>query len=101
MINSKMICKIMGSLFFIEAGFLILCALLAIYYKETDLTAFLSSAAITAGAGIVFSIFGKNAERKISRRDGYVVVSLAWIFPVRHVAVLSERIHSQHHRCLF
>ena len=31
-------------------------------------------------AGIVFSIFGKNAERKISRRDGYVVVSLAWIF---------------------
>ena len=31
MINSKMICKIMGSLFFIEAGFLILCALLAIY----------------------------------------------------------------------
>ena len=39
MINSKMICKIMGSLFFIEAGFLILCALLAIYYKETDLTA--------------------------------------------------------------
>ena len=101
MINSKMICKIMGSLFFIEAGFLILCALLAIYYKETDLTAFLSSAAITAGAGIVFSIFGKNAERKISRRDGYVVVSLAWIFFVRHVAVLSERIHSQHHRCLF
>ena len=80
MINSKMICKIMGSLFFIEAGFLILCALLAIYYKETDLTAFLSSAAITAGAGIVFSIFGKNSERKISRRDGYVVVSLAWIF---------------------
>ena len=75
MINSKMICKIMGSLFFIEAGFLILCALLAIYYKETDLTAFLSSAAITAGAGI--------------------------LFPVRHVAVLSERIHSQHHRCLF
>ena len=49
MINSKMICKIMGSLFFIEAGFLILCALLAIYYKETDLTAFLSSAAITYG----------------------------------------------------
>ena len=98
MINSKMICKIMGSLFFIEAGFLILCALLAIYYKETDLTAFLSSAAITAGAGIVFSIFGKNAERKISRSS---ISCLDLLFPVRHVAVLSERIHSQHHRCLF
>lgn len=70
----------MGSLFFIEAGFLILCALLAIYYKETDLSAFLTSAAITAGAGVISSLIGKNAERKISRRDGYVVVSLAWIF---------------------
>ena len=77
MINSKMICKIMGSLFFIEAGFLILCALLAIYYKETDLTAFLSSAAITAGAGSISC--------------------LDLLFPVRNVAVLSERIHSQHY----
>ena len=53
MINSKMICKIMGSLFFIEAGFLILCALLAIYYKETDLTAFFFFVVFSAGAGNV------------------------------------------------
>lgn len=80
MINSKMICKIMGALFLIEAGFLVLCALLAIYYKEDDLTAFLTSAIITAGAGIVSFLIGKDAERKMSRRDGYVIVSLAWIF---------------------
>ena len=102
MINSKMICKIMGSLFFIEAGFLILCALLAIYYKETDLTAFLSSAAITAGAGIVFSIFGeRRKENQPSRWLCSSISCLDLLFPVRNVAVLSERIHSQHHRCLF
>lgn len=70
----------MGFLFFIETGFLILCSLLAVYYQESDVSAFLTSAAITAGAGITASLFGKNAEKKISRRDGYVVVTFAWIF---------------------
>lgn len=79
MINSKMICRIMGFLFFIEAGFLALCSLLAVYYQESDISAFLSSAAITVGAGIIAFILGRNAEKTINRRDGYVVVSLAWI----------------------
>lgn len=80
MINVKMIARIMGSLFFIEAGFLILCSFLAVYYNESDTSAFLTSAAITAGAGVLASLSGKDAEKKLSRRDGYVVVSFAWIF---------------------
>ena len=74
-----MISKIMGSLFFIEAGFLLLCSLLAVYYDESDLTAFLTAAGITAGAGVVATLLGQNAEKKLSRRDGYVIVSVAWI----------------------
>ena len=70
----------MGFLFFIETGFLILCSLLAVYYQESDVSAFLTSAAITAGAGVITSLLGKNAEKKISRRDGYVVVTFAWVF---------------------
>lgn len=64
MINIKMIARIMGSLFFIEAGFLILCSFLAIYYKESDLSAFLTSIAITTGAGIIASLAGKMQKRK-------------------------------------
>lgn len=75
-----MIARIMGSLFFIEAGFLILCSFLAVYYNESDLSAFLTSTAITVGAGIIASLTGKNAEKKISRRDGYVIVTFAWVF---------------------
>ena len=80
MINTKMIARIMGALFFIEAGFLILCSFLAVYYTESDLSAFLTSTAITVGAGIIASLTGKNAEKKISRRDGYVIVTFAWVF---------------------
>lgn len=75
-----MIARIMGALFFIEAGFLILCSFLAVYYNESDISAFLYSAAITAGAGSIAALAGKNAEKRISRRDGYVIVTLAWVF---------------------
>ena len=79
MINWKMIYKIMGFLLFIEAGFLTLCTILSFYYQEPDRPAFVISTLITLAVGIPLSRAGKNAERKLSRRDGYIVVTLAWI----------------------
>lgn len=43
-------------------------------------TAFLASAIITAISGAAFWLFGRRAERMISRRDAVVVVALAWLF---------------------
>lgn len=79
MINWKMICRIMGVLLFIEAGFMTLCTLLSLYYKETVLFAFIFSTLITVGAGIPLVYAGREAERKLNRRDGYIIVTLAWI----------------------
>lgn len=69
----------MGCLLFIEAGFMGLCSLLSAYYQEPDFTAFVFSILITTGAGIPFVYAGKGAERKLSRRDGYIIVTFAWI----------------------
>ena len=79
MINWKMISKIMGFLLFIEAGFLSLCTALSIFYKEPDIAAFILSTLLTITVGIPLSYAGKDAERKLSRKDGYVVVTFAWI----------------------
>lgn len=79
MINWKMIAKIMGFLLFIEAGFLTLCTVLSAFYQEPDLPAFIISTLITAVIGIPLTYIGKKAKRKLSRRDGYVVVTFAWI----------------------
>ena len=79
MINWKMIYKIMGFLLFIEAGFLSLCTTLSALYGEPDLLAFIVSTAITILVGIPLSYAGKQAERKLSRKDGYVVVTFAWV----------------------
>ena len=79
MINWKMISKIMGFLLFIEAGFLSLCIALSVFYEEPDLPAFILSTLLTIAVGIPLSYAGKDAERKLSRKDGYVVVTFAWI----------------------
>ena len=79
MINWKMIYKIMGFLLFIEAGFLSLCTGLSAFYDEPDLLAFIISTVITIAVGIPLSYAGKKAERKLSRKDGYVVVTFAWV----------------------
>ncbi|MBQ8874757.1 MAG: TrkH family potassium uptake protein [Bacteroides sp.] len=79
MINVKMIYRILGCLLFIEATFMVLCTLMSVYYQEDDLSAFIFSTLITTGAGIPLVYAGKGAERKLSRRDGYIIVTFAWI----------------------
>lgn len=79
MINLKMIYRIMGFLLYIETAFLLLCAGVALIYREDDLNDFLMVAGLTFVVGIILSILGKGAEKQINRRDGYVVVSFAWL----------------------
>lgn len=79
MVNFRIISKIIGSLLFIEALFMSWCALMAFYFHEDDLMAFLMSLLLTFGSGFIFLYLGRNSENSLSRRDAYVVVTAAWI----------------------
>lgn len=79
MINLKMIYRIMGFLLLIETVMLMFCSSISLIYGEDDLQSFLLSSAITAGVGIILLISGKGAVKQLNRRDGYVIVSTAWV----------------------
>ena len=79
MVNFRIISKIIGSLLFIEALFMSLCALMAFSFGEDDLMAFLISLLITFGSGFFFLYLGRNADNSLSRKDAYVVVTAAWV----------------------
>lgn len=79
MINFRIISKIIGSLLFIEALFMSLCAALAFYYHEEDQIAFLMSLLITFGSGFLFLLLGRNSENSLSRKDAYLLVTATWI----------------------
>lgn len=49
------------------------------FYKENDLQSFLISSAVTACIGVLLLAVGKDAVKSLNRRDGYVIVSAAWV----------------------
>lgn len=74
-----MIWKIMGFLLYIEAALILCCSCVSFYYQEDDMDDFLLTAGITTIVGAVFSLCGRHAEKGLSRRDGYLIVSVSWV----------------------
>lgn len=79
MIHKKMIYKVVGYLLLIEMAMMLVCSGVSLYYGEDDFDDFLKSAAISALAGLMFALPGRGAEHRLTRRDGYVIVSLSWV----------------------
>lgn len=79
MINFKTIIRIIGILLLLETAMLLVCSGVSFYYRESDMLDFWKAGGITAGAGLLLAALGKGGERQLTRRDGYVLVSFAWV----------------------
>ena len=79
MFNWRLIFKILGSLLWIEAAFMSLSLVLALYHQESDIMAFALTVGITALAGTVLRLLGRQSTNTLSRRDAYLLVSVVWI----------------------
>lgn len=78
MINLKIISRILGLLLLLESFFLLLCLPVTLIYGDDDVAAIGISVMITAAAGLIGILAARNASRNISRREGYISVTLAW-----------------------
>ncbi|MDR1756023.1 MAG: TrkH family potassium uptake protein [Culturomica sp.] len=79
MINLRFIVSIIGRLILIESGCFLLCMLLAWLYGEKDALPFLYSALITGSTGLLLSFSVRPADRVLSKKDGYLAVTLIWV----------------------
>ena len=79
MINFKTIIRIIGILLLLETGMFLVCSGVSFYYRESDMLDFWKAGGITAGVGLLLAALGKGGERQLTRRDGYVLVSFAWV----------------------
>ena len=79
MFHPKVILRIVGILLFIEAAFLLGSIGVSLYYNETTVRPLLYSFGIIAAVALLLVTLCKGGERQISRKDGYVVVTLCWV----------------------
>ncbi len=79
MINFKTIIRIIGVLLLLETVMFFACSGVSYYYGEGDMLDFWKAGGITAGVGLLLAAIGKGGDKQLTRRDGYVLVSLAWV----------------------
>ncbi len=77
--NIKLVVFIMGALLYVESLFIMTAGILAYSYQEYDAPYFLYSFLITLGLGSVCLFLGRNPEKKLGNREGYMTVSLVWV----------------------
>lgn len=79
MINRLLILRVMGNLLLIEAGMLALSMGIDLAYGDHAWLSFLYTALLCVGLGLLLRFLGRKAENRMSRRDGYIVVSVTWV----------------------
>ena len=69
----------LGWLLLFESGFLLIPLLTSLICRDGAILSILISIGITAAVGALF-LLGKPKNRKLYAKDGFVIVSLSWIF---------------------
>lgn len=79
MLNAKIILKVLGQLLFLEAILLASCLAVGVVYHENDWLTFGVPIIVAVVAGMMLRYWGRGAANALSRRDGYLIVSLTWL----------------------
>lgn len=77
--NKKMVIRTLGVLLIIEAVFMSIPMIVSWWLGEADFKAFCISVSITLLTGLAAMFIGRNVERRVSEREGYLIVALVWI----------------------
>lgn len=79
MLNLPIIYRALGTLLYLEAILLGVCFGLGFWFQETNHLTFGTAVAVAVILGAFLRHKGRHAENRMSRRDGFLVVSLTWI----------------------
>ncbi|MCD4730827.1 MAG: TrkH family potassium uptake protein [Bacteroidales bacterium] len=78
-INGKIILQFIGILLIIEGLFMFTGIPFSLYYCEQKCLSLLYSGLITSGTGAVLWMLTRKGERNIGKREGYIIVTVAWL----------------------
>lgn len=79
MLNIKILLRIVGSLFLVEAGMFLLCLIISLCYGEADSGAFLYAVLLSGILGFILKCAGRHSGNRLNRRDAVLTVSFIWI----------------------
>ena len=79
MINFKVVGYILGVLLIIEGIFIFFSASVSLVYGEGDFSYILLSSLVTLLSGLLLFFIFRKSDKRLGKREGYIIVSLVWI----------------------
>ena len=78
-LNGPIILRFLGLLLMLNGTFMAASAIASAIFQDGSGPALLVSGALTLIVGLAGYIFGSTRDKNISKRDGYLIVSLGWV----------------------
>ncbi|RUA12875.1 MAG: TrkH family potassium uptake protein, partial [Flavobacteriia bacterium] len=78
-INFKIVLQMMGLLLIFNGGFMLVSALVSLFYHEEAAKGILYAGLISIGVGGLLQFITKGFKKQIKKREGYLVVTFGWI----------------------
>lgn len=80
LLNTRMTLRVMSMLLMIEAFFMLASGAVSLAMGDDDWRWFLVSAGVTAGSGGLGLLVTRKADRRLGKREGYLIVATVWLF---------------------
>ncbi|MGI9532589.1 TrkH family potassium uptake protein [Lutimonas sp.] len=77
--NFKIILQLMGILLLFNGGFMLISGLVSWYFDDGVTQGIFLAGGITILVGLILRFITKGFEKKIKKREGYLVVTLGWV----------------------
>jgi trk system potassium uptake protein TrkH len=81
-LNLKIVAHILGVLLVFNGGFMLIPSIYSWFAEETVAFSLAVSAIVSIFVGLLAMFLTKNHNKDISQREGYLIVSLGWVFMV-------------------
>lgn len=79
-INLRLISHLIGLLFVVNGGFMILAAVVSYFYGDGVFWQMFQASILAVVLGVVVMILTRNHRKEIQKKEGYIIVTFGWIF---------------------
>ncbi len=79
MFKHRILFLVLGSLLLVESVFMFIAVAVSAIYPESDFVYLLISATITAIVGFFMVFPNRKIDKKVDKRESYLIVSLGWV----------------------
>ncbi len=79
-INLRLISHLIGLLFVVNGGFMIVATAVSYFYGDGVGWQMLQASILAVLSGIVIMILTRNHRKEIQKKEGYIIVTMGWVF---------------------